>query len=380
MRNWKALAVFALMLPWITSCYIDQELGANPLPNTGELMRRYIAIGNSITAGFQSGGLNDSLQHETYPVFFARAAGAEFAVPALRFPGCPPPLINNAPPTPIVPLPPPGCALREEQPLPPYFSNVAVPGAHVIDPLDNLDAESNPNTLTMLLLGGRTQVEAMQVANPTFVSAFIGGNDVLGALTSSTNPGDPAQITPQADFETRVRALYDAIDATGASAAVISVPNVTLIPYASLGAIYWCLKNGGCPAPLPPQNPLIPANFVVTAACAPPGGAGILVPWTVGVVGILTAIQAPTLTVTLDCADDSQVATATEVAGMVAASAGYNTFLAAEAASRGYAYWDINPALADAVMTGAIPSFPDLSGVLTGGPVTFGSLLILPKR
>jgi len=374
----KLLAVLALALPWVTSCYVDEQLGANPLPNTGELMRRYLSIGNSITAGYQSAGINDSTQNLSYAVFFARAVGTGFAVPSLNMPGCPPPFINNLTQERVPPALPTGCALRSHEPLPPFFNNLAVPGAHVIDPLNNLDAESNANTLTMLILGGKTQVQAMADANPTFVSVWIGGNDVLGALTSSTNPGDPTQITSQADFEARYGAILDGVDGTQASAALISVPDVALIPYSSRGATYWCLKTGACPG-VPPAP--FPAIFSVDNSCSPSavgaGGQGenILVPWTVGIVQILTAAQG--LPQTLDCTDDSQVATPTEVAAMQAAVAGYNTYIAAQAAAGGYAYFDINPALIEAVVNGDIPPFPNIPADAPLSPVTFGPLFSL---
>ena len=378
MRTLKLLAVLALALPWVTSCYVDEQLGAAPLPNTGELMRRYLSIGNSITAGFQSAGINDSTQNLAYPVLFARAVGTSFAVPSLNMPGCPPPFVNNLTQERVPPALPAGCALRSTEPLPPFFNNLAVVGAHVIDPLNNLDAESNANLLTMLILGGKTQVQAMTDANPTFVSVWLGNNDVLGALTSSTNPGDPALITSQADFEARYGAILDAIDATGASGALISVGNITLIPYASLGQTYWCLKTGACPgvaqAPFPPI-------FTVDISCSPSavgaGGMGesILVPWTVGIVQILTAAQG--LPQTLDCTDDSQVATPSEVAAMQAAVTGYNGFIAAQAASRGYAYFDITPPLIDAVVNGLIPPFPNIPADAPLSPLTFGPLFTL---
>ncbi|MEE8360595.1 MAG: hypothetical protein V3R71_00495 [Gemmatimonadales bacterium] len=379
MRTLKLLAVLALALPWVTSCYVDEQLGAAPLPNTGELMRRYLSIGNSITAGFQSAGINDSTQQLAYPVLFARAIGTGFAVPSLTMPGCPPPIVNNAtvPPTRVDQGSETTCLLRSHEPLPPFFNNLAVPGAHVIDPLNNLDAESNANLLTMLILGGKTQVQAMTDANPTFVSVWIGNNDVLGALTSSTNPGDPAEITSQANFEARVRGIFDAIDLSGASAAAISVGNITLIPFASRGFFYWCgsvSSMGLCGTP-----PQFPPTFTVDGSCAPAvaGGQGDdnLVPWTVGIPKIAAALQG--VATFLDCTDDSQVATPAEVAGMVAAVDGYNTFLVAEAAARGYGYFDINPSLQDAVNDGRIPPFPDLSGVPVGGPVTFGPLFTL---
>jgi lysophospholipase L1-like esterase len=368
MRKLSLLAVLALALPWATSCYVDEQLGAKPLPNTGELMRRYISIGNSLTAGLQSGGINDSLQNEAYPVLFARSAGTSFAVPSLEMPGCPGPLNNNVLLTRVGGGTSTDCELRTHQPLPPFFNNLAVPGAHAIDPLDNLDVESNANALTMFILGGKTQVQAMTDAAPTFVSAWIGANDVLGALTSSTNPGDPSQITSQADFETRIRSLYDAIDATGAGAAVISVPDVTLIPFASAAFIYWCgsVSAGGACGP-----PQFPPSFAVDPSCALGAPeANALVPWTIGV-GLITAGG------TLDCTNDAMVASTSEVAGMVAAVNGYNTFLAAEAGARGYGYFDINPSLLDAVVSGDIPAFPDISGAPMGQSITFGPLFSL---
>jgi lysophospholipase L1-like esterase len=360
-----------------TSCYTDEQLGAAPLPNTGELMRRYLSIGNSITAGFQSAGINDSTQQLSYPVMFARAVGTSFAVPSLAMPGCPAPWINNVTQERVPPPLPTGCALRVHEPLPPFFNNLSVPGAHVIDPFANLDAESNANTLTMLILGGKTQLQAMADANPTFVSVFLGGNDVLGALTSSTNPGDVTQITSQADFEARTRVIYDAIDDAGAKAAVISVPDVTVSPFASNGFWYWCGSVSAAGACGPP--PQFPPTFTVDGSCAPAalGGEGDdnLVPWSVGIPKIAAALAG--IPANLDCTDDTQVATPAEVAAMVAAVNGYNAFLVTETATRGYGYWDLNPTLLAARGNGGILPFPDLSQVPTGGSLTFGTLFSL---
>src|SRR5829696_2118393 len=60
-----------------------------PTANGGRLFVRYVSMGNSITAGFQSGGLNDSLQSRAYPVFLAARAGATFNAPLVARPGCP---------------------------------------------------------------------------------------------------------------------------------------------------------------------------------------------------------------------------------------------------------------------------------------------------
>src|SRR5438045_1017293 len=54
----------------------------------------YVALGNSITAGYQSGGINDSTQRQSYAVLLARQMGTRFAYPSLVMPGCPPPTNN----------------------------------------------------------------------------------------------------------------------------------------------------------------------------------------------------------------------------------------------------------------------------------------------
>src|SRR3954471_16892786 len=95
----------------------------------GELFSRYVAMGNSITAGWQSGGLNDSTQRQSYAFLFATQAGTRFSYPS--FPkafvipngtgtltigsGCPAPLGNWATQKNVDSLfaTPSGCDLRD---------------------------------------------------------------------------------------------------------------------------------------------------------------------------------------------------------------------------------------------------------------------------
>ena len=51
------------------ACHEDGLFTTPPPPYAGGAMfQRYVAIGNSITAGFQSGGINDSTQKQSYAV------------------------------------------------------------------------------------------------------------------------------------------------------------------------------------------------------------------------------------------------------------------------------------------------------------------------
>src|SRR5690242_7608891 len=199
--RFSAAAVLGLLLA-AAACSNDQL--NRPFLNTpvDPLFDRYVSMGNSITAGFQSGGILDSTQQQSYAVLLAHAMHSPFFVPSLAKPGCPPPYTNvfTGARLPGPPGYPPStgtsCYLRAiPANPPPYISNTAVPGAEVEDILNNLDTASNANSLTQFILGGLTQTQMLERAHPTFVSVWIGNNDVLGAATSSTNPGDSTKIT-----------------------------------------------------------------------------------------------------------------------------------------------------------------------------------------
>jgi GDSL-like Lipase/Acylhydrolase len=314
------------------------------------LFDRYVSMGNSITAGFQSGGINDSTQLQSYAVLLARAMRAPFFPPLLNRPGCPPPYTNVfAQPTPtrVGGGTATTCALRKiPNPAPPFISNTAVPGAEVEDIISNSDTASNPNTLTQFILGGLTQTQMLERAHPTFVSIWIGNNDVLGAATSSTNPGDSTKITSVANFQARYSAMLDTVDAAGPQGAIlIGVANVTAIPFFSAGATYWAIKNGLVP------GSSFPAAFTVSNNCAPiatgiPGARGdsTLVPFPYGA-ALLGAAQlgAPR---NLDCADTvAAVVVPKELVKLVTAVTAYNTFISAQATAHGWAYLSPNPTL-----------------------------------
>src|SRR5439155_23256460 len=93
-----------------------------------------------------------------------------------------------------------------------------------------------------IVLGGRTQLQAMRAAHPTFVTLWIGDNDVLGAVLT-VNSGDSTLITPTASFQSDYRKVIDSIKAAGAKGLLIGVQNVTAIPYLSSGQTYFAIKN-----------------------------------------------------------------------------------------------------------------------------------------
>ncbi len=349
-RSRALLLCLAAAIPLLGACSNDE---LTPPTATNDMFVRYVAIGNSITAGFQSGGINDSTQLQAYPVFLAGAfglsLGSEFNVPLLSAPGCPPPIVNIFTLERVGGAAAPPCALRKA-PVPTFLNNVAVPGAAVIDVLNNLDPASGANALTTFFLGGRTQLEAAAAVDPTFATVWIGNNDVLGAALS----GNVGLVTPTDVFATRYDAMVDALAALPLQGAVlIGVGNVTSIPHLSPGAAYWQAS----------MAPGWPPTFAVSNNCAPAAFGGVgettLVPFGYGF-GVLFAAAAGGAAVTLDCVNDAPVLTGAELLTIGGAVASYNQTIAAAAADNGWAYLDPNPVLDSLRQAGQIPLFPNV--------------------
>ncbi len=142
----RSLTAIALVLMLgASACRDDTLFPPASQVLTDPLFARYVSMGNSITAGFQSGGINEITQNQSYAVLLARAMGTTFFTPLMRLPGCPAPYTNIF--TQTRPAGAPPCALRKAAAVPPpYINNVAVPGAEVIDIYDNLDIRPRTRT------------------------------------------------------------------------------------------------------------------------------------------------------------------------------------------------------------------------------------------
>jgi lysophospholipase L1-like esterase len=341
-------AVLGLVL--VAAACNDDQLN-RPFGNVpvNPLFERYVSMGNSITAGFQSGGINDSTQLQSYAVLLAQAMHSPFFPPLLRRDtlgpaGCPPPYTNVFTQTRVRGGTPTSCGLRKiPNPPPPFISNTAVPGAYVIDIYNN-GAGAHANTLTQFILGGLTQVQMMERAHPTFVTVWIGNNDVLGAATNAANAGDSTLITPVATFQVNYGAMLDSIEAVDPRGVVligvanlVSVANRTGlpptqppangVPFFSYGSTYYVLDAAG----------QIPGPFTAAATCAPPRGDSVLVPFPLG--GALIAGGG-----TLTC-NEPQTIQPAELVKLTTTVAAYNTYISAQATARGWTYVDPNPAL-----------------------------------
>lgn len=359
-------ALAAALLVGLAATGCDDAVLQPPEPEAGPIFERYVALGNSITAGFQSSGISDSTQSRSYAVMLAAGMDTRFEIPALRSPGCPPPLTNVFTGERVGGGAATDCALRRT-PVPPFLSNVAVPGAEVLDALTNLGPETNATALTTLLLGGRTQLAAAAEVRPTFASVWLGNNDVLGAALA----GNPSLITPPATFAERYETLLNSLEEvaarSGLEGLLVGVADVTLAPHLSPGAAYWQAEQQGA----------LPPTFDVADSCAPAaaGGQGeqTLVPFGYGF-GELFARASAGEPVTLDCLLDPPVLTADEIQQFQVAVASYNATIQAEAEERGWAYFDPNPLLAARKAAGEIPLFPNVPPDPAAESAPFGPL------
>jgi hypothetical protein len=196
-------------------------------PVGGDLLSSYVALGNSITAGWQSGGLNDSLQRQSYAVLFAARAQTRFAYPSFTkfYPGttvtggCPAPMSNWSTQAltdaaiPVASRQP--CLLRDAARATDILNNVAVPFAYASDLLVTGTAVKIPAPHHTLILGGKAQVDRALEANPTFVSVWVGNNETLSPATVGMLGGNPALGAPAlvsgTDFATAFNAAVDSL-------------------------------------------------------------------------------------------------------------------------------------------------------------------------
>jgi lysophospholipase L1-like esterase len=351
-------------------------LGVNP-PATGEIFTSYVAIGNSISAGYQSGGINDSTQRQSFARLLATQMGTQYHYASLAMPGCPAPVLTF-PATRVGTVgttPPPACALRVSTSVTDILNNVAVPGAYSADPTSATTSESN--ALTTFILGGKTQVSRALMAHPTFTTVWIGNNDVLGAGGSGILVPTPALgqkgilstlATFSASYDAMIKQLTDS--APGIKGVLIGVVQVAGIPLLSTGDTIFKASAANRAA----MNAIAGTTVNVGADCA---GSTALV----NVPSLLGAVRAGTHPALISCTKnvpaapvgDIFVVDPTEQATLGALITSYNNYISAKAATIGFAYVDPNPILAAQKATNAIPRLPNF----TSGTATFGTLISL---
>ena len=248
-----AIALLGLSLG---SCKPDLE--DSPRSSAGVAdFSRYIAVGNSLTAGFGDNGLYLEGQQNSYPAIlgqqFAQVDGGAFAQPLFAtanangtgylnitgFTAAGSPMI-----TPVAANAAVGIGADGATPLLAKYTatdnqNLGVPGIRVADVQTPGYGFNNPlgfNPYFERLLGATNAVatyqqyvqERVATIKPTFFTNWLGNNDVLGYATSG---GTGAPLTGEEEFSTKYTAITDALTAGGAKGLLATIPNVVNVPY-----------------------------------------------------------------------------------------------------------------------------------------------------
>ena len=213
----------------------------------------YVAVGTSLSSGYESGGLVDRHQIHSFPALFAQQLGksvqidgqGQFTFPAINQDGIPalleiksysPLVISNAGRT-------TGAPVNLSQPF--AYHNMGIPGAILLDLVDtthyhNTVPPVNRQNFTYFNIIQRTRGTVLAQAlslQPTIMSLEYGANEILGfAAQQGTSP--PAQ-TGAAYAQLMTIALNSIHTASpGTRVAVFNVPDVTTIPlFTTLPAI-----------------------------------------------------------------------------------------------------------------------------------------------
>jgi lysophospholipase L1-like esterase len=351
------IVLLVCALPLLSGCD-EGSLNAPEIQSGGEngdLFTSYVALGNSITAGFQSAGINSSTQSDSYAAILSEKMNTPFGLPLLSNPGCPPPIQS------LTPSPPQTrCAFRSSSST--QVRNVAVPGAALSDILSNDDPNApdippGPNQLTQFILGGRTQIDAALDASPTFATIWAGNNDILGAAQAGT----VSLATDSAQFASRYKSITQRLqnEAPLKGAVLIGVADLKKVPGIFLGQAYFSFFRD--------NTGEFPSNFSVSSTCAP----GSMVPGAKGDVNQISflfflnqvneAFSKPNESFEVGCLDnDPGSLTPNEIDDLSTRSQEYNNAIETIASeNEQLAFFNPNTAFTALENQGEIPTVPD---------------------
>ncbi|MFW5761304.1 MAG: SGNH/GDSL hydrolase family protein [Cyclobacteriaceae bacterium] len=231
-----------------TAC--SPELEDVPVVQSGEAdFSNYIAVGNSLTAGFRNNGLYPSAQETSYPNFIAQqmqqAGGGEFLQPLM-------PAENGSGYLKLTSLTltdlGTSFTLTPQAPAPDAFAkvsgdfnNLGIPGMRVIDMPVEEYALANPYLNRILASGeeaSTSYLEHLATKQPTFFTAWIGNNDALGYATSGGIAGESGApetylngFTPTNIFAQSYGAMMTTLTNGGAKGVIATIPDVLDVPY-----------------------------------------------------------------------------------------------------------------------------------------------------
>ena len=267
----RVASIFALTLLAIAPATADAARSAR--------LKRLVVIGDSILAGYSSGGFVErgaAGQVQSAPAVIARRARVRLPQPLMDRPGVPPPYrINDEDGDRVldpgeIARPADGIGFRDDPDV--KVRNLAVPGEDIESVFEGVRPQDiaeqlvggSPNgrdILKFLILGlplrdeAVTQVSRALALRPSFLIVWLGNNDVLGMATST----DPTAIDrPAQQFGQLYRQLLNQLANAGVDMAVANLPDVTGIAVLrrAAGEVTQCQLPNGTLAAVAPDDRL----------------------------------------------------------------------------------------------------------------------------
>jgi hypothetical protein len=378
--RWGLVLTTLIGLNACTNNDIDPNAGTGGMSSKGSAdFTKYVAIGNSLTAGFADGGLYRDGQLNSYPSIlagqFKTVGGGDFVQPLFTetqaagsgylklikvpSPSDPTSLASSLAQT------APG-AIRgtssNGRPLYTKFTganqNLGVPGIKMADVLTpNYGSATLGNPYFERLLADQQpapvapyfQYVSDNLNGATFFSCWLGNNDALSYATSGGigAEGTPNGLTPTPIFTTNYTAIMNKLTEGGRKGVVIGIPNIILAPY-------FTTATAQINALLKAQN--IP-GLAISSKSATGGvrlsGAGDY--FLLSISSVLTDFLAKGVGLSAsNPVPDQYVLDANEVTTLTNRVNEFNTVLKTQADAKGAAYVDINPIFQQLAQAGGL--------------------------
>ena len=348
---------------------------------------KYVALGDSLTAGYASNGLAKMYQDHSYPLILSQQFGmATFQQPIISNPGIPQVLelkLLSVVGGSIVPT----IGLKGTAPGAPtnatyagIYNNLGVPGAKTGDLLTrtgdiNKPATGviDPNTIMYDLVlrfpvipgtttPGTAIAEGIGAAG-TFYTVWIGNNDVLNAALSGVAL-EGVTLTPKATFQTQYTTLLGALKQGRPSAGIVvgTIPDVASIPFVTTVKPYVTLPTGSKLYLFGEAGQLTDADYVTL-------GASSLIQ---AGYGLSPTKPLPEGSVDATGLHAGVILRAAEIAAIRARTTELNTVITGVASTVGGKVFDANAFFADVVAHGYIVGGIKLTAsFLTGGMFSY---------
>jgi hypothetical protein len=340
-RHARAAATALAIAAIVAGCSKISPITAPGVKPGSVDLSRYVALGTSLAAGYESGGVVERHQVFSYANQFARVIGnAPFDrytidQDGINTPGTGPLLNLNSLSPLIISTNGHTMGTAGNQALATDYHNLGVPSAVITDVGDSSSYYGGPNFHSahfqwVVRHRGRI-IDAVARIKPTLISFEYGANEILGPATSGT---DNLGFFVPATWTAILHGTLDGLHAVAPNAQIVlfNVPDPTDLPF--FRTFSWItLNDAGAPTPLiGTSGPLAPGSLVLLTA-APDLAAGTGFPtnchsYVSGVQGNGNPLP------------DNEVLTPAEISNLQADVQTYNNAIATEASARSWTVVD----------------------------------------